>query len=319
MNRPAALPFIQMLKRRIAKPNNRRRIVTSPGRAKSTCFQHHSARHSTCTHPKSDFGPPSLLRLSRSRLEIVRNGPQINAPSRRRRSDQGISRMRATCLHDMRNRAIVVIGRHPDTARIDDNNTINRDDAWDMGMPTQHEFRITRPDQPTANSLRPIEPRMARRDIFQEVLQVPSGRTAMTGEHPPIQQPRRGGKRPQPFPMVFRQARPRIGIGGTRPTCQQLAFVITCHRYGRKRHLDIPLRAGSNGPETRSPRLTIRSGFSWAISCSTASRARLFPWTSAITAILMPPAYSNHAASVHATGNVRVRVRLSLRLELARR
>lgn len=221
------------------KTENQTCIVTSPGRAKSTRAQHHSARHSTCTHPKRDFGPPGLLSLSRSRLEIVGNRPQVDTPSRRRWGDQSIARMRAPRLHDMRNPAIVVIGRHPDAARINDNDTITHNDTRDMGMPTQHELRITGPDQPTADSVRVIKPRVPRRDIFQKVFQVPSGRTAMTGEHPSIQQPRLTGKRPQPFPMVFRQARPRIGIGGTCPTCQQLAFVIACHRYGRKRHLNI--------------------------------------------------------------------------------
>lgn len=126
-----------------------------------------------------------------------------------------------TRLNDMRDRTVVVIGRHPYAARINDNNAITYDDAWDMGIRAQHELRITGSGQTTADSVRTIEPRLTRRDIVQKVIWVSSGRPAMASEHAPIQQPRRAGKRPEPFPMVFLQARPRISIGSPYPTSQR--------------------------------------------------------------------------------------------------
>lgn len=207
-------------------------------------------------------------------------------------------------LHDMRDRAIVVIGRHPDAARINDKNTITHDDARNMGMPTQHELRITGPDQAATDSVRAIEPRLPCRDIFQEIIQIPSGRTAMTGEHPPIQQPRCAGKRPEPFPMVFRQARTRIGVGGTRPTCQQLAFMIACHRYGRERHLKIRTAGRVERPGNQIPQIDDQVGIFMRNITQHGVQSQTVPMDIGDHGNLHAASIFGDVAAVHAAGRV---------------
>ena len=101
---------------------------------------------------------------------VIRDAPLRNMPATVELLTDRVARVRATELHHVRPRLIVIIGLEPDAAGIDDKpSTRDRENTWYVGMPAQDE-RVLDPLGVGFDRGLPCEFAAITIDLFEEVL-----------------------------------------------------------------------------------------------------------------------------------------------------
>ncbi len=124
-----------------------------------------------------------LFRLTCSRLEIIRHGPQFRRPAGGKFLHDGIVRVGSTGFDDVGYGRLAAECRHPDTAGIHDQNVTHGDNAWYMRVSAKDDARLPNTSKSWKNCLLGVHHGPAGTDVFEQVLQVTTRWASMAGKN----------------------------------------------------------------------------------------------------------------------------------------